>query len=81
MDQIEALRALARYQTHGGYVWAAVMTDGAALCVPCVRENYRQIYRATREQTRDDWAVCGITHSGETDSAETCAHCHKEIWS
>lgn len=46
-DEVQALRALVRYQTHGGYRWAAVMSDGELLCVPCTRENYRQIFRAT----------------------------------
>jgi hypothetical protein len=27
-SELEALRALCRYETHGGYVWAAVMSDG-----------------------------------------------------
>jgi hypothetical protein len=74
------LRNLARYRTHGGYVWAAVMEDCALVCTPCVRENYRQILRATRDGARDGWRCVGITHSGESDQAETCAHCGRVIW-
>jgi|HubBroStandDraft_1064217.scaffolds.fasta_scaffold1431714_2 hypothetical protein len=32
ISPVNALRALVRYQTHGGYVWAAVMSDGALMC-------------------------------------------------
>lgn len=77
MNAIQQLRALARYQTHGGYVWAAVMDDGELLCVPCVRENYRQIFQATRDRARDGWQCVGVANSGES---EHCAHCNKEIW-
>ena len=77
---LQSLRALARYQTHGGYVWAAVTDDGECLCVPCVRENYRQIYRATRDDSHDGWGVAGICNSGETDESAHCAHCGREIW-
>lgn len=78
---LNVLRALARYQTHGGYVWAAVMKDGELLCVPCVRENYRQIFRATRAPARrDGWAVAGFANSGDSESTEHCAHCNRAIW-
>jgi hypothetical protein len=36
-NALRSLRALARYETHGGYVWGALMSDGELLCVPCVR--------------------------------------------
>lgn len=73
------LRALARYKTHGGYVWAAVMNDGALVCTPCVRANYRQIFRSTRDQLRDGWCCEAITHSGEWDESEWCAHCNAQL--
>jgi hypothetical protein len=73
------LRALARYKTHGGYVWAAVMNDGELVCTPCVRENYRQIFASTKNSARDGWQCVGITNSGEWESPETCAHCYQEL--
>lgn len=79
-DNLEALRALARYETHGGYIWAATMSDGELVCVPCLRQNYRQIFRATRAGLHDGWAVVGYTNSGESDETEYCAHCNKAIW-
>jgi len=80
LGAIESLRNLARHRTHGGYVWAAVTHDGELLCVPCVRENYKQILRATIDASRDGWAVQGITNSGESESTEYCAHCGRAIW-
>lgn len=81
MDALGQLRALARYATHGGYVWAMVADDGELICVPCVRDNYRQIFRDTRDGARSGWRYEGITHSGEHEGpAESCAHCGKVIF-
>lgn len=80
MKALDQLRALARYQTHAGYTWAAIMDDGELLCTPCTRENYRQVYRDTRDGNETGWACIGITHSGESESAETCAHCNRTLW-
>lgn len=79
-DELRALRALCRYQTHGGYAWAAVMTDGELMCVPCLRGNYRQVFKATRERSRDDWGVQGLANSGESESTEHCCNCNRVIW-
>lgn len=84
--ELEALRALCRYETHGGYVWAGVMTDGQLMCVPCLRANYRQVFKATRDMVNergtsgDGWAMEGYTNSGETEDTEYCSHCDKQLW-
>ncbi len=78
--EVESLRALCRYETHGGYVWAAVMSDGALMCVPCLRQEYRQVFVATRDQDDSGFALVGYTNSGESESTEYCAHCNKIIW-
>ena len=81
---LDALRAFARYQTHGGYVWGAVCSDGALLCETCVRENYRQIFRETRgpkggsgnyQSYNSNWRIIGLANSGEhdSDSGPECA--------
>ena len=80
MTSIDALRALARYQTHGGYTWAAVMDDGELVCTRCIRDNYRQVFRSTRDQWRDGWQVEGLTNSGESEESASCANCNREIW-
>lgn len=81
MRALEMLRALARYQTHGGYTWAAVMSDGELLCTQCTRGHYRQIFRATKERdARSGWRLAGLAHSGESESTEHCAHCGAALW-
>lgn len=79
MNALESLRILARYRTHPGYVWAAVMDDGELICTPCVRQEYRRIFRATKHKARDGWQCVGITNSGEMASAEYCVHCGAAI--
>jgi len=82
MDALQALRALARYQTHAGYRWAAVMRDGELVCERCAadRSTYRLMYRATKTRDGSDWECVGITNSGESDDGATCAHCNRVIW-
>ena len=78
---VDILRAFVRYETHGGYIWAAVLADGGLLCEECALENYGQVYRATRDGDGDQWRVVGITHSGESEETEYCSHCHELRWS
>lgn len=78
--ELRALRTLARGQVHGGYRWAAVMSDGALICETCTRENYRQMFSSTRDGAGDGWDVEGLTHSGETESDEFCSNCNKLIF-
>lgn len=82
MTALEQLRALARYQTHGGYRWAAIMADGELVCEKCAsdRSNYRLMFNATKHKMGDDWEVVGLTNSGESDQTEYCAHCNDVIW-
>lgn len=84
MTPLDQLRAFARYRTHAGYRWAAVASDGGLFCEPCVRAEYRQVYRATRDDDRrSGWAVIGLTNSGDRDYGqppEYCAHCNQEIF-
>ena len=78
---VDALRALCRYETHGGYVWAGVMQDGELMCVPCLRANYRQVFRATRDpRDQSGFALRGYTNSGESSQTEHCAHCNEAVW-
>jgi hypothetical protein len=77
---LETLRALCRYETHGGYVWAGVMSDGELLCVSCLRAEYRQVFRATRDNDESDFALVGYANSGESEETEYCAHCNAPVW-
>ena len=62
----------------GGYQQAAVMSDGACLCVKCFRENYRNISESTRHGAGDGWRLAGVDILWE-GPADTCAHCGAEI--
>jgi hypothetical protein len=79
-EGLAALRMLARRQYHAGYTYAALMDDGGCLCIQCLRENYRQVFKSTRDTLADGWTVFGHLSSGETDEGETCAHCNCTIW-
>jgi hypothetical protein len=79
-EALEALRTLARGRVHGGYAWAAVLSDGECLCESCVRSEYRAVFKATRDRDTSGWAVQGITHSGESESDEHCCNCSAAIW-
>jgi hypothetical protein len=56
------------------------MSDGETMCTRCVRANYRQIFRATRDSAREGWAVEGLAHSGESEQTEYCCHCNGKLW-
>jgi hypothetical protein len=79
-DNLETLRALCRYETHGGYVWAGVISDGKLLCVPCLRAEYRQVFRATRDNDESGFALVGYANSGESEETEYCAYCDTPVW-
>ena len=76
-DPLYAARLVAKGWGHGGYSWFAVMNDGALLCAPCVRENWRQIVGDTRARADTGWCVQGYLNSGDLDEPETCAHCNR----
>jgi len=79
-EPLDALRALCRYETHGGYSWAGVMSDGELLCVPCLRSNFRQVFKATRDRDDTGWGLHGCAYSGESECTEHCANCNKVLW-
>ena len=78
-DNLESLRALCRYETHGGYAWYGVTSDFELVCVPCLRAHYRQVFRATRDGDSNGWCLVGYTNSGEIEDMESCVHCGREI--
>ena len=80
MSPLDQLKAFARYKTHPGYRWAAVCADGELLCEACVRENYRQVYGATKRQDNAQWQVVGLTNSGDDEGWTACSNCNKVLW-
>jgi hypothetical protein len=80
-DGMRALHALCRHETHGGYAWAAVMSDGELMCVKCLRKNYRQIFTATGDpRDRTGWGVIGHANSGDSDETAYCCNCNQPVW-
>lgn len=78
MSALTQLRALIRGQVHAGYRWMAVCADGELVCERCATDNARLMLRATRHAGTDrQWECVGITHSGGSESQETCAHCQR----
>ena len=67
------------YAWPGGYPMYALCADGEPLCVESVRENYKQILRATRNPGSDkQWEIIGIDVHWEGEPLE-CAHSGKSI--
>lgn len=62
----------------GGYTKVLIMIDGEAMCSACVKENFRLILQATRDNARSGWAA----HSADVHwegAPMYCANCNKEM--
>jgi hypothetical protein len=64
------------YAWPGGYPCFAVMSNGDCLCHKCIKEEYRQIYQATKTGSN-----CGFsnTQANWEDPNLYCAHCSERI--
>jgi hypothetical protein len=63
----------------GGYNKVLVMTDGESMCAQCVKENYRLILQATREQDRrSGWGAVGADIHWEGAPLQ-CANCNQDM--
>jgi hypothetical protein len=80
MTELEKLREFVRGPEYhyGGYRAIGIMSDGELICRDCVREEYRLIYRSTRDNERDGWAFMGYDAYWE-GCPDLCCHCGKEI--
>ena len=58
-DRINSVKNIIRnpYAWPGGYTKVMGMADGDSMCADCVKENYHQILRATRNNDRSGWAA------------------------
>lgn len=67
-----------RYTSVGSYPLFLVMADGECLCADCVREEFKRIGRATRDNERPGgW--CAATVDVNWESELFCANCNKQI--
>jgi hypothetical protein len=66
------------YAWPGGYPLYAITHDGAALCFPCVRKEWRQVVWDYLHRASTGWRVDAFDVSYE-DPDLHCAHCSKRI--
>ncbi len=71
------LVATERFAWPGGYLLLAIMSDGAALCPDCVKDNYREIAASNRAGDDDGWRTVGFDTFESGEAWETCAHCSR----
>lgn len=73
----EQLRA-GEFAWPGGYPLFFITSDGAALSFEAVRENYRLVIDAMRNDLRDGWQVIGCDVNWE-DASLFCDHTGNRI--
>jgi len=86
MSQYKQIKSLelrklirAKYVFPGGYPMYGFTSDGAALCMDCLRSEYKSIARAIRDDDTDcGWHVFGIDVNWE-DASLYCDHCGEFI--
>ena len=67
----------------GGYPLYAIMDDGGALCVKCLKSEFSLIARSTIQSHNHSWPVDGwsahVIDINWEDAALYCDHCNKRI--
>jgi hypothetical protein len=76
-DLRKAVR-MGSYTSMGGYPLFFVTGDSDTLHPACVKDNYRNISRAVRENEYSDWQVVAVDINYE-DPSMYCAQCNKRI--
>jgi len=76
--QFRACLRAGRYTSIGSYPIFFFTGDGAAVCFTCAKKEYRQVSKAIRDKTSNDWRVVGCDVNYE-DSDLICDHCSKPI--
>lgn len=66
------------YAWPGGYPKYAIMSDGAALCKSCAKDNAKLIIRDTRDNSNSGWCFAGVDINWE-DTDLYCDHCSNKI--
>jgi hypothetical protein len=64
-----------KYAWPGGYPLSAITSDGAALCMECVRENWGLVAKSTIYSWRDGWCVSDVDIIWE--GGHYCDNCGK----
>lgn len=50
----------APYAWPGGYPISVIMSDGAAICPSCAKQNFRSIVWSTKNRVNDGWRPAGV---------------------
>jgi hypothetical protein len=79
MNNIELKNAIrTKYAWPGGYPLFGICSDGGALCVDCMRKEYKQIAYSRKHKLSDGWRVIAADINWE-DTGLNCSHCDKLI--
>ena len=79
MNSLELRKAIrSKYAWPGGYQMYGITTDGAPLCMDCLRSEYKTIAWARRNNDYAGWHVDSIAVNWEDDYLY-CNHCDKRI--
>lgn len=67
-----------KYAWPGGYPMYLIMSDGDALCMSCAHREWRLIYQAWQDNSRDGWKPEGAEINYE-DEDLFCCNCGERI--
>lgn len=67
-----------KYAWPGGYPLFIIMNDGGALCIDCVRAEWRNVARSTVNGDNDGWRAAAADINWE-DAFLHCDHCGGRI--
>lgn len=78
LAQVKATLRNGAFAWPGGYPMYLITSDGAALCFPCARKEFRQVAWDYMRGASTGWRVeaCDINYE---DAALHCDHCSKRI--
>jgi hypothetical protein len=67
-----------KYAWPGGYPMYFVANDGEALSFEAVKENYREIFSATKNKENNGWRIVGVDVNWEDENLY-CSHTGNKI--
>jgi hypothetical protein len=59
-----------KYAWPGGYTLFGITSDGACLCVDCIRQEFRSVVWSRLNQCGDGWRVVAIECAANLESVE-----------
>lgn len=71
---VRSMRKHGQYAWPGGYLLFFITSDGEALSLDAVLENFRSVMNSVRNHLRDGWRVVGVESSEQCEELTLCAH-------